>query len=64
MMIGLATTTHASHEGTQQPNLINSQTELALASDHHKHTDELWLFGSFVFSVTGLFLILRYLHRQ
>ena len=62
MMIGLATTAHAAHEASHQPNLVSSHT--VLASDHHQYTDELWLIGSFVFSVTGLFLILRYLHHH
>ena len=50
----------------------NQQTILALnqapymgehLSFQHQYSDELWLIGSFLVSVTGFFILVRFLHR-
>lgn len=62
----LSTSAYAAHENAQLPVIIKSPAALVSnqSSRNNPYADELWLIGSFVFSATGLFIILHYLHRQ
>ena len=61
----LSTSAHAAHEYSQKPILsINSSTQVSEHShDQNPYTDEIWLFGSFLVSLTGLVILVRFLHH-
>ena len=73
MSICLSMSAHATHENNQHPGsydnqqpilVMNQTTQLhGYSSSQHPYTDEYWLMGSFLVSLTGLIILVRLLHR-
>ena len=65
MMLNVSTSVHAMQDNYQQPIIASGHTaQLSeYSSDQYPYTDELWLIGSFLASLTGLFILVRFLHR-
>ena len=61
----LSTSAYAVHENSQKPILsINSSTQVSEHSHgQNPYTDEIWLFGSFLVSLTGLVILVRFPHH-
>jgi hypothetical protein len=73
MSLCLSISAHATHEnnqhsgpyGYQQPILVMNQAAQLpqYSSGQHPYTDEYWLLGSFLAGLTGLIILVRFLHR-
>jgi hypothetical protein len=64
----LATHENNQHSGpydNQRPILVMNQAAQipGYSSSQHPYTDEYWLFGSFLAGLTGLIILIRFLHR-
>jgi len=73
MSLCLPMSAHATHENNQHPDLYENQQPVYVmnqaprihgySSSQHSYTDEYWLIGSFLASLTGLIILVRFLHR-
>jgi hypothetical protein len=56
------------HDVQNNPQAVVVMNQSPRMSDEHAgqsaYSEEAWLVASFLFSMTGLFIILRYLHRH
>jgi hypothetical protein len=69
----LSISAHATHEDNQHSGPYNNQQPILVinqaaqipgySSGQRPYTDEYWLFGSFLASLTGLIILVRFLHR-
>jgi len=60
---------HATYENKQHSDTYNSQQPVVVMRQadlipEHPYTDEYWLFGSVLAGLTGLIILVRFLHRQ
>lgn len=60
-----AQASHGNPQTSQPASVVSGQTiEMSADPGHHNpYADELWLFGSFLVSLTGLIVFVRLMHR-
>ena len=73
MSLCLSISAHATHENDQHSDpyaklgttlVMNQAAQIPeYSSSQHPYTDEYWLFGSFLAGLTGLIILIRFLHR-
>jgi adenine C2-methylase RlmN of 23S rRNA A2503 and tRNA A37 len=73
MSLSLSISAHATHENNKHSGPFNNQQPILVmnqaaqipeySSGQRPYTDEYWLIGSFLASLTGLIILVRFLHR-
>lgn len=68
MSLCLPISAHAMHENNKHSDPYNNQQPILVMNQaaqipEHPYADEYWLFGSLLAGLTGLIILVRFLHR-